>query len=90
MMEEKMETSINDFKEQVIQKIPLEVDHSLKEARSMLESIEKPLEETYNKIKTRTVEAYDSSIQVVRQNPVKSLAIALGVGLAAGYLLKRR
>jgi ElaB/YqjD/DUF883 family membrane-anchored ribosome-binding protein len=85
-----MNENAKEFKDQVSQKIPLAVDHSIKEARSMLESIEKPIEETYNKIKTKTVEAYDSSIHVVRQNPVKSLAIALGVGVAAGYLLKRR
>jgi ElaB/YqjD/DUF883 family membrane-anchored ribosome-binding protein len=85
-----MNENAKEFKDQVSQKIPLAVDHSIKEARSMLESIEKPIEETYNKIKTKTVEAYDSSIHVVQQNPVKSLAIALGVGVAAGYLLKRR
>jgi ElaB/YqjD/DUF883 family membrane-anchored ribosome-binding protein len=89
-MEEKMNESIKDFKDQVTHKVPLAVDHSIKEARSLFESIERPIEETYGKLKKTTVEAYDSSIHTVRENPVKSLAIALGVGVAAGYLLKRR
>lgn len=76
---------MNEFK-----KIPVKIDHAVKESRSMFESIEKPIEETYNKIKAKTVDVYDSSIEVVRENPVKSLAVALGVGLAAGYLLRRR
>lgn len=65
-------------------------DEAMKASHTMFESLEKPLEETYNKIKTKTVNAYDSSIQVVRQNPVKSLAVAFGIGLATGYLLKHR
>lgn len=60
------------------------------EAMKMFNSIEKPMEEAYYKVKTSTIDAYDSSIQVVRRNPVKSLAIALGVGVAAGYFLKSR
>jgi len=85
-----MDRSVNEVKDQAMPKIPLAVDHAVKEGRNMFSSMEKPLEETYDKIKTRTVEAYDSSIQYVRQNPVRSLAVALGVGLATGYILKRR
>ncbi len=84
-----MNASVNEFKDHV-SKIPVSVDHAMKTSHSMFESIEKPLEETYNKIKTKTVDTYDSSIQMVRQNPVKSLAIAIGVGALTGYLLKRR
>jgi ElaB/YqjD/DUF883 family membrane-anchored ribosome-binding protein len=74
-----MGTSLNKFE-----------DEAMKASRTFYDSIEKPLEETYNQIKTKTIDAYDSSIQVVRQNPVKSLAVALGIGVAAGYLLRHR
>lgn len=85
-----METSLNEFKDQLNTKNPLKVDHSRTDMSSYFDSIEKPLEEAYDKIKSESIHAYDSSIKIVRQNPVKSLAMALGVGLAAGYLLKRR
>ena len=85
-----METAAtNDFKSQVKQKSPLAVDQASSRHSSSSE-VHFPMEETFKQIKNKTAEAYDSSIQVVRQNPVKSLAIALGLGVAAGYLLKRR
>lgn len=84
-----MNASVNEFKDQV-SKTPVAVDHAMKMTHSMFDSIEKPIEETYNKIKTKTVDTYDSSMQMVRRNPVKSLAIAIGVGALTGYLLKRR
>jgi ElaB/YqjD/DUF883 family membrane-anchored ribosome-binding protein len=85
-----METSTaNDFKTQNKIKLPLAVDQSSKHS-SMSHESHFPMEETFNQIKTKTVDAYDSSIQTVKRNPVKSLAIALGLGVAAGYLLKRR
>jgi ElaB/YqjD/DUF883 family membrane-anchored ribosome-binding protein len=85
-----MGTNLNNLKEDAIPKIPLSVDHTMKTSHSLFESIEKPIEETYDKLKTKTVDAYNSSIQVVRHNPVKSLATALGLGMVAGYFLKRR
>ena len=45
--------------------------------------------EAFDQMKSKTVEAYDSSIKVVRRNPVKSLAAAAGIGLAIGYLVKK-
>jgi ElaB/YqjD/DUF883 family membrane-anchored ribosome-binding protein len=48
------------------------------------------MEDSFKQIKSKTIEAYDSSLQTVRQNPIKSLAVALGLGVAAGYLLKRK
>ena len=74
-----MEASLNEIKGQTLPGIP-----------SSSGSSDFPMAETFKQIKSKTVEAYDSSIQVVRENPVKSLAVALGVGLATGYLLKRR
>jgi ElaB/YqjD/DUF883 family membrane-anchored ribosome-binding protein len=84
-----MESTANEFKPQVKSKSPLAVDQSQKHNSSSYET-HFPMEETFKQIRAKTTEAYDSSIQVVRQNPVKSLAIALGIGAAAGYLLKRR
>lgn len=85
-----METATtSDFKTQVKQKSPLAVDQAGRH-NATLSEVHFPMEETFRQIKNKTVEAYDSSIQVVRQNPVKSLAIAMGLGVAAGYLLKRR
>jgi ElaB/YqjD/DUF883 family membrane-anchored ribosome-binding protein len=83
-----METTSNEFKPQVKNKAPLAVDQGQKHSSSYESHF--PMEDTFKQIRTKTTEAYDSSIQVVRQNPVKSLAIALGIGAAAGYLLKRR
>jgi len=38
-----------------------------------------------------TAEGYnDSVVGLIRKNPYKSLAIAAGLGLAAGYMLRRR
>lgn len=86
-----METATtNDFKTQVKQKSPLAVDQAASKHGTSSSEIHFPMEETFKQIKTKTAEAYDSSIQVVRKNPVKSLAIALGLGVAAGYLLKRK
>lgn len=90
-MGERMETaSTNDFKTQVKQKSPLAVDQAGSRHSSSSSEVHFPMEETFKQIKAKTAEAYDSSIQIVRQNPVKSLAIAVGLGVAAGYLLKRR
>lgn len=83
-------TATNEFKSQVKPKSPLAVDQAASRHSTSSSEIHFPMEETFKQIKTKTVEAYDSSIQMVRQNPVKSLAIALGLGVAAGYFLKRR
>ena len=53
-------------------------------------SVRNPVERTFRDLKVKTEEAYESSIHMVQENPVKSIAIALGLGMAAGYLLKRR
>lgn len=41
-------------------------------------------------LKDETVEAYDSSIQVIRKNPVTSVAVATGVGIIIGMFFKNR
>ena len=86
-----METSAKEFKDQGMSKNPLDVERTTNGAsRFMTESSDFPIAETFKQMKSKTVEVYDSSIQVVRENPVKSMALALGLGLATGYLMKRR
>ena len=41
-------------------------------------------------VKSKAQDYNDSVVGFIRKNPYKSLAIAAGVGLAAGYLLRRR
>jgi ElaB/YqjD/DUF883 family membrane-anchored ribosome-binding protein len=41
-------------------------------------------------VKTKAEDYNDAFIGFVRKNPYKSLAAAAGLGLAAGYLLRRR
>jgi len=40
-------------------------------------------------VKSKAGEYNDTVVGFVRKNPYKSLAIAAGIGLAAGYLLRR-
>jgi ElaB/YqjD/DUF883 family membrane-anchored ribosome-binding protein len=86
-MEENMETASTSSGSK--SKSPLLVDQANRHGFSEHDSVF-PITETFNQLRTKTVEAYDSSIQVVRRNPVKSLAVAIGLGVAAGYFLKRR
>jgi ElaB/YqjD/DUF883 family membrane-anchored ribosome-binding protein len=41
-------------------------------------------------VKTNAEGAHDRVVGFVRTNPYKSLATAAGIGLAAGYMLRRR
>lgn len=74
----------HDFKNKLESKLPPVPD------REPAIEMHFPMEETFTEIKSKTTEVYDSSIQLVRKNPIKSLAVALGVGVATGYFLKRR
>lgn len=86
-----METSTtNDYKNQMKAKSPLmAVNESAKHNQSTPER-HFPKEDTFKKISNKTIEAYDSSISVIRRNPLTSMALALALGATAGYLLKRR
>lgn len=80
-----METAAtHDFKNKLESKFPPIPD------REPAIEMHFPMEETFSEIKSKTTEAYDSSIQLIRKNPIRSLAIALGIGVATGYFLKRR
>lgn len=41
-------------------------------------------------VKSKAEDYNDTVVGFIRKNPYKSLAIAAGVGLAAGYMLRRR
>ena len=41
-------------------------------------------------VKSKAEDYNDTVVGFIRKNPYKSLAIAAGIGLAAGYLLRRR
>lgn len=41
-------------------------------------------------VKSKAEACNDSVVGFIRKNPYKSLAIAAGVGFAAGYMLRRR
>lgn len=48
------------------------------------------IQKTWEEFESMTEEAYNSSLHVIRNNPAKSVALAFGVGLAAGYFLSRK
>lgn len=86
-----METSAtNDYKNQMKNKSPLmAVNEPAKHNHATTERHFQQ-EDTLKKLSNKTIEAYDSSISVIRRNPMASIAVALAVGATAGYFLKRR
>ena len=75
-----METTTSDYKSQMASKVPPHMTSA--EHGSIGESI--------HHMKDQTVQAYNSSIEIVRRNPVKSLATALGLGVIVGLVARRR
>jgi ElaB/YqjD/DUF883 family membrane-anchored ribosome-binding protein len=60
------------------------------EARKRLtDAIEKG-KETWNTVQEKAIAGAKATDQVIRDNPYKSLGVALGVGVIIGYLLRRR
>ena len=41
-------------------------------------------------VKSRAADCNDSVVGYIRKNPYKSIAIAAGIGLGVGYMLRRR
>ena len=48
------------------------------------------LSERAHHLKDQTVDAYDSSLAMVRKNPISVMFAALGVGLVLGFIFKGR
>jgi ElaB/YqjD/DUF883 family membrane-anchored ribosome-binding protein len=60
------------------------------EARKRLTAAIEKGKETWNTVQEKAVAGAKATDQVIRENPYKSLAVALGVGVLIGYLLRRR
>jgi ElaB/YqjD/DUF883 family membrane-anchored ribosome-binding protein len=60
------------------------------EARKRLTAAIEKGRETWHTIQEKAVAGAKATDQVIRDNPYKSLGVALGVGVIIGYLLRRR
>jgi ElaB/YqjD/DUF883 family membrane-anchored ribosome-binding protein len=60
------------------------------EARKRLTAAIEKGKETWNNVQEKAIAGAKATDQVIRDNPYKSLGIALGVGAIIGYLLRRR
>jgi ElaB/YqjD/DUF883 family membrane-anchored ribosome-binding protein len=58
--------------------------------RARLEAAQERLGELYAGAKRKVIAGAKSADETIRENPYQSIAIALGVGLAAGVLIGRR
>jgi len=65
-------------------------EEKVEAARQRLtDAIEKG-KETWGNVRDKAVAGAEATDQVIRENPYRSLAVALGVGALVGYLLGRR
>jgi ElaB/YqjD/DUF883 family membrane-anchored ribosome-binding protein len=60
------------------------------EARKRLTAAIEKGKETWRTVQEKAVAGAKATDQVIRDNPYKSLGVALGVGAIIGYLLRRR
>lgn len=60
------------------------------DARNRLTAAIEKGKETWNAVSDKAVAGAKATDQVIRDNPYKSLGVALGVGVLIGYLLRRR
>jgi ElaB/YqjD/DUF883 family membrane-anchored ribosome-binding protein len=60
------------------------------EARKRLTSALEKGKEAWNSLQEKAIAGAKATDQVIRDNPYKTLAIALGVGAVIGYLFRRR
>lgn len=67
------------------------VDRARRAGEEFLETpMAERMSEAFAGLRSRSVEAYDSSISAVRRNPAAWLGAAVGVGVIAGLLFGRR
>lgn len=91
-----METT-SDIKNQFnskAEKIGERASHAVDRARRAGEEfLETPISErmadTFSSLKTRSIDAYDTSVAAVRRNPTAWLGAALGVGVIFGLFFGR-
>ncbi len=60
------------------------------EARKRLTAALEKGKEAWDAVQEKAVAGAKATDQVIRDNPYKALAVALGVGAIIGYLLRRR
>ena len=60
------------------------------EARKRLTAAIEKGKEAWEAVQEKAVAGAKATDQVIRDNPYKALAVALGVGALIGYLLRRR
>ena len=60
------------------------------EARKRLTAAIEKGKETWSNVQEKAIAGAKATDQVIRDNPYKSLGVALGVGVIIGYLLRRR
>jgi ElaB/YqjD/DUF883 family membrane-anchored ribosome-binding protein len=65
-------------------------EETVVEARKRLTAAIEKGKETWNTVQEKAVAGAKATDQIIRENPYKSLAVALGVGAIIGYLLRRR
>lgn len=93
-----METTMNDFKKElnnINSKASAVAKSAANKARSATEELidssnPHQLTERLQDYRDRGVELYDASMDRVRENPMTSLAIAMGLGFIAGLFMRRR
>jgi ElaB/YqjD/DUF883 family membrane-anchored ribosome-binding protein len=60
------------------------------EARKRLSAAIDKGKEAWNTVQEKAIAGAKATDQVIRENPYKSILVALGVGAVIGYLLRRR
>lgn len=77
--------------EKISDKASHAVDRARRAGEEFLETpIAERMSEALSGLRTRSVEAYDTSVSAVRRNPAAWLGAAVGVGVIAGLLFGRR
>lgn len=86
-----METSVPEVKDQMAAKSSAAVESMKKSVSKMVNpSLTDKIANKATEYKEDTIEVYDTSINLIRKNPLLSIGIATGVGFVIGWLSKRR
>jgi len=65
-------------------------EEKVMEARRRLSTAIEKGKQAWNTLQEKTVAGAKATDHAIRQNPYKSIGIAVGVGMLVGYLLQRR
>jgi ElaB/YqjD/DUF883 family membrane-anchored ribosome-binding protein len=65
-------------------------DEKVEQARQALKAAVEKGKEAWKVMQEKAVAGAKATDEVIRENPYKSLAVAVGVGVIIGYLLRRR